>query len=423
MLKEKSRSVDKSFFILVFLIFVTIAGPMVYLSVASAYHFVVLGIFAYTLVKHKFSIKMPKNSIIRFFNVWLILAFVSNIWSPSKKISMQYTYYIFLIWAMVYIFSVYFKREMLPNLIKVMVVILAILNGLAIWEVFTGEHINPGYLDDPDALQILLNMPSTFFFNPNDFATYVVQIIPFNLAGISSDNKLIKNIAMINVPFSVFSIFAAEARTQMIVIFVILVIYVIVLPSKKDIFKIAVGITLGVVLLTYVYPDMRAVLEAGMKSISGGEIEKSAGTGSMAVRIALLKNGAIMLMNSFGIGVGAGCHRILMPDYSLQYNFTRGIEPMHNFLGELFVDYGVIAGVSFVVVVLNTIVKLVKIRKKIDNKSEKVFFLMLVVDVLVFVVSAMCPSSVIQLPSMWITFCVAGALLNDAALNSEAKYR
>lgn len=412
MLKIKNVNKKISFALITTLIVATLVGPMVYLGFASLFHFIVMGIFLYTLLTRKLTLQTYKNPIMIFLEIWLLVAILSNIWSVSKSTSLQYTYYIFLIYAMGYIFTNHFSKDMLPAIINLFVFMVIILNIIAIWETFTGNHLNSSYLSNANRQRLFRYLPATFFNNPNDFATYIIQIIPFNLAGINSNNKFIKNIALANIPLSVFSIFAAQARTQMFVLFITYAIYALFGLKKKELLKVILGILIVSIFLLKLYPNATVFFRDGLNSISGQEVKSSVEDGSMEIRIALLKNAALILLDSFGIGVGAGCHRIVMPFYSEKYFYTHNILVMHNFVGELFADYGLVVGILFIAAIANAFRLLLKIRSRTANGNERIFLTMLASTLLTFVVSGISSSSIIQLTSIWITFCMISAILN-----------
>ena len=112
MLKIKNVNKKISFALITTLIVATLVGPMVYLGFASLFHFIVMGIFLYTLLTRKLTLHTYKNPIMIFLEIWLLVAILSNIWSVSKSTSLQYTYYIFLIYAMGYIFTNQFSKGM-----------------------------------------------------------------------------------------------------------------------------------------------------------------------------------------------------------------------------------------------------------------------------------------------------------------------
>ena len=407
---ERGRSAV-AFWYLAILIIATLVGPMVYFGVASLFHFVIFALLILVIFRDDFLIVCYDTPIIIFLGAWFFVALVSNIWAPSKEMSLRYTYYIFLILTMGYIVTTLLNREMLVKLICLMVVILLTLNLIAIWETITGLHLNPDYLVGSNRARVFAFVPATFFNNPNDFATYVIQILPFSFAGIYGKNKWIKIVAVANLPLSALSIFAAQARTQMIVFVLSCIMFFLFALQKKDLLKLVAGIILAVVLMQHFFPEAKDLFQAGLDSMTRDELQYSVNEGSVATRLALLKNALMILINTFGFGIGAGCHRTVMAEYSANYFNTYGIAVMHNIIGEIFADYGIIIGVMFLTMIIRSFHRLIDIRRKIENRQEKVLITMLTSTLITFVIAGMASSSIIQITSLWIVLCFISGIL------------
>lgn len=407
-----SNSKKNSLLWIYILVLSILVGGCVRVAFISLFHIVIAGVFLLTIVEQGFEINYYRdNPIMLFLGCWLLVAFISNVWSVSKGLSLRYTYNIYMIYAVGYIFTTRIEKEMIPQIIRFMVILLFLLNVAALWEALTGNHLNSEYLSNVNRVRIFKYLPATFFYNPNDFATYIIQIIPFTLVGLISGNSLVKTTAAINLPFSLFSIFAAQARTQMLVLVFTYIVFVLFILRKAQLFKVLLGVVIGVIILATVYPDVAMIFREGLDSISGGEIRSSADEGSLATRIALLKNGFFILRDSFGFGVGAGCHRLVMKEYASKYYETHNVLVMHNFVGELFADYGLFIGILFIVIMVKAYKILMKISKNMQDEEMKVFFAALAITLLTFVFSAISSSSLIQLTSLWTTFCLIGGVI------------
>lgn len=411
MLTASNESTRKSFIPIALLILVTLVGPLLQIGVGSLYHVVIWGVFIATIVQQNFTFKIYNNPIIKFLGVWLAAAIISNIWSVSKDLSLLYTYYILLICAMVYVFTAHFNEKTISQIVNLMVIILFILNIIAMWESFTGNHLNSDYLSTPDRVRLFEYVPATFFNNPNDFSTYLVQITPLNLTGIHSRHKLIKILSIINLPLSAFSVFAAQARIQMIVLGILYISFMLLVLKKRDIIKFILGTVVAVAVLLYFFPNVVEFFEVGMNSLSSDEIQSSGSSGSMAIRIALFKNAMLMMVDSLGFGLGAGCHRVMMAEYSAQHYNTRGVLVAHNLVAELFADYGLLIGFAFLVMIPLVIIKLLKIKNSSKTKESRSFIVLLTISLLLFIISSMSSSSIIQVPSLWLLLCCISGIL------------
>lgn len=413
MIERQSAYKSKLLVQLIVVVATTLIGQMIYLGFASLYHFVIVGLFVLGLIKKRYiNVNISQTTaIMRFFLLWTLEAICSVLWAPSKVLALQYVYYIFLMMAMCFLFHQYINKDSIKGFAVVMVVILFICNIISIWEVVTGNHLIKDYLSTPSRQRLLQYVPGTFYRNPNDFATFVVQSIPFSLYLAMSRKKFIRVVAIFNIVASFFSVIAAQSRTQIILLILIYICSAIFMDKKKLI-GIAVFLFLGVLIIYNIYPDFEELIEEGVMSIGTETIVSSAEEGgSLGTRIALFKNAAHILLDTMGFGAGAGCHRVMMTEYSARYNYTGGVLVMHNLLGELFVDYGIVIGIAFIVMLVSSIKKLFIIGRSVQEKQIRQFAFFLAISLGVFVICGMSSSSILQLTSLWITICFTSAFI------------
>lgn len=388
----------------------TLMGPMLYIKVISLFHLVILGLSAVLLVKG-LNLYDLNTTVVKFTGFWALEALISCVWAPDTAKALTYSYYVFLILALALLTQTYLNKDNIIYIFRVFVIILFVCNIIAIWETFSGNHIVKDYLDTPDRFRLLQFVPGAFFRNPNDFATYIVQIIPFTFACIYDENKIFKVIAFVNLLLSLFTVFASQSRTQTIIIMVMYVFFMI-FSKKSSIVKIILAFIAVLFVLSLVVPAISDVINSAFESISEKEIQESLIGGSLNSRMKLMYNGVHMLVNTFGFGVGAGCHRVLMPQYSLQYYDAGEIVVMHNLLAEIFADYGLIIGITFLIVIVKLCVKLYQIFKKQNDMIIKTSSIMLFFSMATFFLCGISSSSILQLTSLWTGFCMAGAMIN-----------
>ncbi len=389
----------------------TLVGPIIYIFFASLYHFVLLGLLFLLLLKG-FYFKDCATPIIKFSAFWFFEAAVSCIWAPDKQFALKHVYYVFLIFAVMLLIHNYINNKIVFfNCSRVLVILLFICNVVAVWEVVTGHHLQSDYLGSEVRLRLLKYMPGTFFHNPNDSATNMIFLLPFSLAGIYDKKRYIKIFSVTNIFLSVFSICASQSRTQIIIALFMLAAFLVV-SKKVTLLWVFAGIGAVIFVLYLIYPDFQRVISEAFESISKQELQRSAEVGSGRVRINLFKNGLYMLVDTGFFGVGAGSHRVYMPLYSEKYYYTGSITVMHNFLGELLVDYGLWVAVAFIGTIIKTCFRLFKIFRKTEDYQTKIISIMMFFAVGSFVICGLSSSSIVQLTSLWIPFGVAGAITN-----------
>ena len=393
------------------LVITTLIGSMVYIGFASLYHFVILGLLTLILCLGINTADF-KTDIMKFLLIWLAEAIISTLWAPDKMLALQYVYYIFLINGICTLFHCFLRRENLLTFSHFMVVVLLVCNLIAFWEIYTGKHLLKDYLSTSDRLRLFKYVPAGFFMNPNDFATFIIQILPFSFAGISSPKRLFRILSSLNTIVAFFIICATQSRTQIILILLMYVFFAIII-RKKELIKLSAFVVAASILLYFIYPEFNRLIDRALDSVSGNSLAAVVALegGSAHIRINLLKNAGHMLLDTFGFGIGAGCHRVVMAEYSSLYFNVGRITVMHNLLGEIFVDYGILAGVLFLAAIINSCRRLYRIYKKAEEDHIRVLAIMLFFSLSMFVVCGISSSSILQLSSVWMTFCFTSAFV------------
>lgn len=140
------------------------------------------------------------------------------------------------------------------------------------------------------------------------------------------------------------------------------------------------------------------------------QVTTSPELGSLAIRINLLRNSLIFLVNSCGFGVGAGNVEYYMAN-SQVYDIGEALN-VHNWWAEILVNYGLFVFVGYVLFYLGLLTKLYKVHGKLINTSEKMICEALLVGLVVFFFACMSSGSIMTLRPQWIFFAFALAFLN-----------
>lgn len=394
------------------LVITTLLGPLVYISVTSLYHFYIIAVLLIILFQGINTADL-KTDIMILLTLWLAESAISVLWAPDKALALQYVYYIFLIFGIGIIFHKYLNKNNVHTFSHFMVVILLVCNIVAIWELITGNHLVKDYLSSAIRMRLLEYVPGGFYRNPNDFATFIIQIIPFSLVGVSSKKTIIRVISVFNIATSFVTVCATQSRTQILLLPFMYICYLFIL-NKRKVIKIGIPICVAFIALYYLYPDFGNLVNSALESVSGSEISSSAATegGSLNTRINLIMNALHILIDTVGFGIGAGCHRVVMADYSARYYYTEGILVMHNLLGEIFVDYGIFIGVAYLVAIIRSCRSLFHIFKSDEEYNIRILAILLALSLSMLIVCGISSSSILQLSSIWMTVCFTGAFIN-----------
>lgn len=420
MILRANANPTKSSIPLMILVIILLAGQLIYIGFASLYHFVVIWLSCVILLKKRFIRFGGMTPTMSFFVLWCSEALLSVLWAPDKLLALQYTYYILLVLAVCGIFHNYINRQNIDKYVTFMIWVLFICNIISIWEVLTGNHIIKDYLSTPQRQRLLQYVPGTFYRNPNDFATLIIQMIPFSLSSAISCKGFVRILAIFNIAASFFSVLAAQSRTQ-IILLVAIYICSILFIKKKKLLGILAFVTVSIAIIYSLYPPFSQLVKTGLTSIEYGEILSSTEEGaSLGIRISLLKNAGLILLDTLGFGIGAGCHRVVMSEYSANYYSTNGVLVMHNLLGEIFVDYGIIIGIAFLFMIVLSTIYLIKIYRFVEDPKTKQLSFFLSLSLGMFVICGISSSSILQLTSLWITICFISSFIkvytNDSVL-------
>ena len=394
------------------MVITTMIGPLIYIGFASVYHFVVFAMLLMVLYKGIYTGNF-RTIIMAFLLFWVVEAAVSVIWSPDKMLTLKYVYYIFLILGVCILFHYFLNKQNLIKFSHFMVLILLLCNLIAFWETNTGNHLAQDYLSTPLRLRLLKYVPGGFYRNPNDFATFIIQIIPFSFMCLSSPKRWIRAVSVFNLIASFFTVCAAQSRTQILLLLAMYVFFALVF-RKKMLLKYGLLVCVVATVLYFIYPQFNDLIDGALESVSGKSLVSniSTGSGSLNTRVNLLRNAGYILLDTFGFGIGAGCHRVVMAEYSTMYFDTHGILVMHNLLGEIFVDYGFLIGIIFVFTIVSSCRRLFRIFKSEEDYNIRLLAIMLAFSMGAMIFCGMSSSSILQLTSMWLTFCFTSAFIN-----------
>lgn len=411
-----------------------LASSLIYLKFFSLYHLLIAATLAWYLVrrsKNKFIDAAILNQnfhdgktykfydkISLFLLVWVLYALLTVLWSPNKTLSLQYVYYIFLIFGFVIICRCELTtRNKWENFVLFLVFLTLALNLIGIWEMQTGNHIVPNYLDSADRIRLLKYMPGGPFRNPNDFATCLAMLTPYSLLAFTVvNNKAIKLVCLVNMILVMVVISGTSSRANLIALVLLYTLFALSSVKKRKgmlISIILLGTALFLIINTYIYP----IGEVISKSFSTIELDSllnsadEAGT-STSIRINLMLNALLMVRDSFGFGVGAACHRVLMQMYSVAYYNTGATLVAHNLFIEILADYGILIFSASIVMFVSIFYRLNKIKKSTEYFDQRYSASMLIIINIIFLISSLSSSSIIQLTSLWINFGITSAFFN-----------
>ncbi|WP_234119257.1 O-antigen ligase family protein [Clostridium hydrogenum] len=214
-----------------------------------------VSIFKFVQNREKILKTMDKKIAI-FFVIWLVYMCLSVVWSASRTNNIKYIAIYIMMFAFVFDIVVYHAiGNSLNKTIKVFVFMFCVSVIVGMFEILLAKQlpvqhyydVYKQYKIEKSTLVELRSRPIAFFFNTNNFGTFLTIGIPFLLTiSYFIENRKIQIISVVAAFISFVVLVLTASRTNYSVLMLILAVYsVIILYGKKSkslIFTAVVGI-------------------------------------------------------------------------------------------------------------------------------------------------------------------------------------
>lgn len=329
---------------------------------------------------------------------WLGYTILSLLWVKSLSDAINY---IFLL--AIGVFIVYFTVLYLKNsfdyiyLFSAWILVLIILIGIGLWNHFTLNHLPSSYIYS--APEHKRSIPTSVFYNQNDFASYLAVSIYFLFAAFKYlKNYILKSMCLLLIVLSCYLIYVTNSRGSILaVIFGFLVLIFLYFPKGLKKMAVIAAIVLGLFSSILFLDEIVEFADGSNSSMQEDN--------SLNIRTNLLKNSIDFVTNSLGFGVGAGNAEYYMENLSIYP--TQGVLNVHNWWVEILVNNGIIIFVGYVMLYLTILVNLYSIFKKVNSRLEKMVCEALLGAFIAFLVASISPSSIFNLNYHWILLAFA----------------
>lgn len=131
---------------------------------------------------------------------------------------------------------------------------------------------------------------------------------------------------------------------------------------------------------------------------------------STDIRINLLKNAFMFIADSFGMGIGAGNIEYYMKNFAVLP--TDEIVNIHNWWAEIFVHYGIIIFIGYLLLYLWMIVSLFRLYQNSEHWFDRMTTQALSTSLVAFSLASISPSSFMTLNYSWILVAFAIGYIN-----------
>lgn len=336
---------------------------------------------------------------------WCAYSLLSFLWAQDVKSAARdqvfLTINIFVILIFMY-YSKYLRWDVFENIMLISFIIHLAVGYL---EVVTDKHLWTSKVP----LYNLHRTPSTFFANPNDFATYLVLYLPFIFAVAinKSDNNFFKKwAAFLGAVLAIPLLILTTSRANYIGFLIALFVYFLLAgkDQKKSLLQYGAIFSVFLVFIIGFRLDFGAfnkVVEMIKIQISSLTDFSQTSLSSNVRRKLLVVYGLSFLYDYLFFGVGSGNSRVLMEKVK---QYTVNVE-LHNWFLDVLVSYGAVVFILYLVWIFYLLYNLFKIREKSSTLSLSAISLMSSISA--FFISNVSSSKMIEMRVMWFVFALS----------------
>lgn len=375
--------------------YIGICGVAGYKILIIIYLFIII-IIALGLNKLKYMKTKTNIFTFKVFLIWSIYGVLSLLWCSNLGLAIKNIYYIFI--ALILMlgcmgnFKNYDELNKLNKILKIMIFMVMV---IGIWESSTGNHLFLSAANHASKPEYRFT-PTGFQVNTNDYATLLTIYIPIILISFNKNKNYLIDILLIGM--YIYLLLMTNSRANQIAFIIGILTCFLLMNTRKKLKYVSIAL-ISVIIIFMVNPD--CFLEK-FNQIEYN-IKSDIGTNSDKTRINLIKNGFLMLEDTYLLGVGAGNIEANMLDYS-SYNYVGNIKNMHNFWMEILVNYGIVIFIIFISWYYTVIRKLFMAYKDPNLNKYKRMTSLMIISMVMFVISSMSPSSIMSGVYIWIYF-------------------
>ena len=409
----------KIFYLMIFLSFLGSSISFVNIAGISLipYRILLILLIVFFIYERYFSLSiyLKVKEYFLFFIIWIVYSLLFLNLSIDQVNGIRYISYLFIYFLLLICFVNYIKNiQQIKTVFNIWILFLVITIVVAIWEINTGQHLSVSrYNKSPELID---NIPTTFYTNPNDYATFLSISFPFLLFFIGYSKKIYLKLFFLLISFIIaFLILFTGSRANIISISIAFILYFI-LSNRK--FRIKTFIVLAFIMLISaiyfqdIFNNMYVMLNTNLVSLFN-PAERSA-DGSNIIRMNLIYNSIDFLSQTYGFGVGAGNAEAWMGKYAI-YD-TRGITNPHNWWIEILVDYGLLIFVFYIIIYMRLVYQLFVVFLRSKDANQKEIAKVLLVSLLTFVFACISSSSVMAFMPQWILLIMSISFINITKL-------
>ncbi len=356
--------------------------------------------------KHKEGFVSEKQKLVYIFLLlWLGVGIASIVWAKDPIDSLKELITLLPgICLIVMVPFIYKKNRQYVEFFTLWIIMALLFIGIGLINHFLHIHLPVSRIAKSPAY--MKSIPTALFANENDYASFLSISFFFFLALFNRGKYLFfKLVGLSGGLLALFLIIITSSRANLLAIALGLCVYFFILPARKKITYIALGLV-GAGVGSLLFPrQVGSLVSDVLYQFSSLFGESKVTSASNDIRENLLKNAMSFLENTYGFGIGAGNAEYYMKNEAL-YN-TQGITNIHNWWMEIFLQYGFIIFAGYLLFFGFLIWQMVISFKKAKCESEKMISEALLMGLVAFIVAAMSPSSFSSLNYNWLLIAFA----------------
>lgn len=360
-----------------------------------------------------------------FLAFWLAWGWLSLLWAVSKFDALRHIFYLCTGLGVVF-FCIYHTRDCryLKGLFYAVFAAMSVVVLVGLWETVTGNHLPVSMLYGKDSTWIA-HIPSSFFHNPNDLGTLLALYIPV-IYGVMriTGNLIFKLGAGACALLGIYLLLASQSRANMLALCCAALGMLVLFSGhfrkhlngyRWIVFPVVLCILLLFLLVLGGYLQDNKLLE--IKPLLGLKNHGALQLNALEPRLKLLVSAVAVFREHPLTGVGAGNAE----HYMLQYTrYTHGLTNIHNWWVEVFVNYGAVIGVPYLIFFAGLLMALYRTAVNSADTYARHLSAALFLSMCAFPLSVTSSSTLAGMTFMWTLFALALAVLHYDALADQS---
>ena len=379
-----------------------------------------IGAVCWLLLKRRLPINIRVAPFIWFLAFWVAWSLASLLWAADKAEGIRQSIFLVMMVSLSGGAAVAINNaRSLRVALLLLGLLLGVALGIGLLEAATDFRLpTSGLVGLPERYQWAV---TSFFYNQNDFATYLALWLPVLLAVPFFTQRPASLLAAALCSLaSALCLLYTGSRANLLAFLLMIPSLLLVLALRKGIgskrWQWILGVALIIAVACTVYLGTIGSLpilqppEIGVKHWQFATLgaEMDAGTGSGGTRIKLLGGGLAVILNSRLLGVGPGnaeYHIRRIPGLETVYN-------LHNWWLEVLVTGGVLVFVGYVIFYACLLYALFRVATRTADGLLAFTATGLFAALIGYTLGALAPSSAIHFTPMWIHFGLGLAVVS-----------